>query len=74
MAQLLNYVAEAEPWNVYRLEDGSTVRVKVVLTRVEFNGLDADGKPNYQLGFQQIIDVVAGEHLKDTVLMKKEPR
>ena len=74
MPQLLNYVAEAEPWNTYRVEDGSTIRVKIVLTRIEFKGLNDNGQPDYQLGFQQIVDVVPGEHLKDTVLTKKEPR
>lgn len=71
MPEPLNYVAEIEPWNVYRLEDGSTVRVKIVMTRVEFHGIAPDGKPNYQLNFQQIVDVCPGEHVHDTMSEKK---
>lgn len=64
MAQLLQYVVESEPMGVYTLEDGSTIRVRTVLMKVMAKGFDQNGKPQYDLAFQQCIDVEPGEHAK----------
>ncbi|HEX5508937.1 MAG TPA: hypothetical protein VFX37_10580 [Pseudolabrys sp.] len=72
MPESLHYVAEAEPWATYRLEDGSVIRVKIVMTHIHLEGFLPDGRPNYRINFQQIVDVTPGEHLKDTPIGKKE--
>lgn len=43
----LEYVTEREAWNVYRLEDGSVVRLRVIMTRIAPNGRDENGTPQY---------------------------
>lgn len=65
--QSLAFVAEAEPMLVYRLEDGTTLRIKVCLMRVSFKGMDVNTKlPLYELKWQQVCDVEPGQHLVDT--------
>ncbi len=73
MAEALNFVAEQEPMCVYRLEDGSTIRVRLLLMRVERDGSNENGEPQYQVKFQHVMDVEPGPNLKDTPL-KKEAR
>lgn len=58
--KLLNFVADAEPWCQYTLDDGSTVRVRVMLVKAEQLGYHESGEmqglPNIQLRFQQVMD------------------
>jgi hypothetical protein len=61
----LAFVAEQEPWNIYRLENGSIIRAKIVLARIEETGqFEADGAPRYLLKWQHVIDASFPEHLK----------
>ena len=63
--KLLDFVAEQEPWNVYRLENGTVIRAKIIMTRIVDTGaLTAEGEPFYQLKWQHIIDVTFPDHLK----------
>lgn len=52
----LDFSVEREDWNVYRLEDGTTLKVKLVLVDVirtpEHNPL---GEPIYQILSQNIV-------------------
>ena len=63
--QSIEFEPKAEPWGQYALEDGTELKVKVVLCEVvrldEFND---KGDPVYQFGFQQIIGAVVPEALK----------
>ena len=58
--KLLDFVADAEPWCRYTLEDGSQVRVRIMLVKAEQDGYHASGDmiglPNIQLKFQQVLD------------------
>lgn len=58
-----------EPWAMYTLSDGTTVKVKIVLldaVRLDAYN-DTNNDPIYQFQFQQIIGVVAPENLKRKV-------
>lgn len=57
----VEFVAEAEPWCKYVLDDGSVVRVRVMLVKVTRDGLDANGNPNYQLQMQQVCDLTPSD-------------
>lgn len=56
-AQLLEFETKAEPWNQYVLEDGTTLRMKIVLLEVVrlVGEKDEKGQPVYQFVAQQII-------------------
>jgi hypothetical protein len=73
MPEPLNFVTEAEPWNIYRLEDGTVIRAKVVLCKVTVRDgeRDQEGNPVYDMRWQQICDVTPGEHLRDTPQAKE---
>ncbi len=55
----IKFVPEQEPWTVYKLENGATVKVRVMLVRVKPNGkVNKDtGKPEFELQMQQVVDV-----------------
>lgn len=58
MPESLKFVAECEPWAIYRIEDGTLLKLRVVLTRVEKQDeLGTDGKPVYLNKFQLIQDL-----------------
>jgi hypothetical protein len=63
MTEPLNFATEQEPWNVYRLEDGTIIRAKIVMTRVMVReGAKTDeGFPVYDLRWQHIVDVTPSE-------------
>lgn len=57
----LKFEAANESWNEYRLEDGTLVRVRVIMVRAvrregQFN---EQGSPMYDLEMQQIVHVDA---------------
>jgi hypothetical protein len=57
--KLLKFNAKQEPWAEYELEDGSIVRVRVVMVKVIEDGkFDEQGYPVHQLKFNQLIDVI----------------
>jgi hypothetical protein len=67
MSNPLCYVADAEPWASYTLEDGTRLRVKVVLVKVFRVGVDDAGGPKYECQFQQILDVTPSWRLEDAM-------
>lgn len=60
----MQFVVESEPMGLYRLEDGTVLRVRTVLMKALFKGYDQNGKPLYDLAMQQCIDVEPGEHVR----------
>ena len=63
---MTDFTIENEPWNVYRLSDGTEVRVRVVLVAASRREgkFAEDGSPMYDLNMQQIVHVTAPEHLR----------
>lgn len=59
MAKPLEFIPEREPWNVYLLDNGTELRVRLVLTRIERNGTDPNGKPAYNFDHVIITQVEA---------------
>jgi hypothetical protein len=58
-AEDVDFVEEKEGWNVYRLSDGSTLKVKLVLTGVKrLKKWNPDGTPIYVINSQNIVRVV----------------
>ncbi len=54
----VTFAAVQEPWTVYRLEDGTTLRVRLILVRATETGkLTAEGLPERQCQFQQVMDI-----------------
>lgn len=54
----LAFTAIQEPWSIYRLEDGTLIRVRPVLVKVINTGkMLENGKPELLFQFQQIMDV-----------------
>ena len=43
----LEFTAEREGWNIYQLEDGTKLRVRLILTNVRRDGNDEQGNPKY---------------------------
>ena len=61
--------ASGELWNEYLLEDGTVIRLKVVMTdviKVE-NEFDGEGTPVYVMKSTMISSVSAPEHLRRKV-------
>lgn len=63
--QFLDFVADSEPWAQYRLEDGTVIRVRVMLVKcINRNEYGEDGYPIYQMQFSQVLDVTWPDHVK----------
>ena len=45
MSASLDFAIEHEAWNVYMLEDGTRIKMRVILTRVSRDGVDENGNP-----------------------------
>lgn len=78
MAEQLDFVAECEGWNVYRLMDGTTIRARLILTSChKRDDLGPNGEPPYENKFQVIQDVTFSEARKaelDTVIREAARR
>lgn len=58
-AEDVDFVEEKEVWNIYKLSDGSTLKVKLVLTGVKrLKKWNPDGTPIYVINSQNIVRVV----------------
>jgi hypothetical protein len=57
MGSPLKYAIEHEAWNVYQIEDGTVLRMRVILSRIARNGSDKDGKPIYTFDHSLITQV-----------------
>lgn len=61
----VDFKSEGEQWNLYRLEDGSTLKLKtVLLSVVRLSEYNETGDPVYQFSAQQIVTVQAPDYLK----------
>lgn len=62
----IRYESDGEPWTVYRLADGTEVKIKVVLVSVKRRDgeYQLDGSPTYDLDMQSIVHVDAPDHLR----------
>ncbi len=62
----MKFTPAAEQWNVYHLEDGTEIRVRVLLCSVvkRDGQFQENGQPVYDLGLQQIVHIEAPEHLR----------
>ena len=45
-AEVIDFKTDSEEWNVYKLEDGTTIRTKIVAMQIS-RGMDDQGKPYY---------------------------
>ncbi len=56
--QIINITNEDEKWSMYSLENGSTLKIKQVITKViMLDEKDPSGKPIYQIEASPIITV-----------------
>jgi hypothetical protein len=56
--KLVEYAAKSEPWCEYQLEDGTILRVRIMVCKViDEDKFTDDGYPQYQLRMQQVIDM-----------------
>lgn len=56
-----------ESWNIYLLDDGSTLRIRYVLAKVVRTGqFDAAGSPVYGLASQNVMSVRSAKELRGT--------
>ena len=62
--QQLNFVAEQEPMCIYALEDGTFIKVRLILMNVTANGHLPDGAPKYDCQFQHVMHVTPGPNTK----------
>lgn len=58
----IEFKPQAEPWCVYQLEDGYTIRLKLIVTQViKTSGRDAEGNPIYLAKSSNVMAVSAPE-------------
>lgn len=59
------FESTTEPFSQYTLEDGTTVKAKLILLdAVRLETYDENGNPVYQFQFQQILGVIPSDSLK----------
>jgi hypothetical protein len=58
LGEPVDFVGEAEPWCRYRLEDGTVVRIRILLTRAQpiLGMTNPDGTQIYALSWQTVMD------------------
>ncbi len=68
-AELMDVVEETEPWCVYKLADGTTVKAKTVVAEIwkVDNEYDSDNNPVYVLRGNPMLSVIAPPELKRKV-------
>ena len=55
--ELLEFTTEKEDWNSYITEDGSKIRLKVVVSRIiRTDQLNASGEPMYVVNSANLVD------------------
>jgi hypothetical protein len=58
-AEDLDYTEESESWNSYKLSDGTTLRIRLILREVKrLNKWKPDGSPIYVISSQNIVRTV----------------
>ena len=67
-ASILDFEEEREHWNIYKLQDGTTLKVKLVLRGVKRLQKHApDGAPIYIINSQNIVRAI---NIPDELLVK----
>ena len=67
LGQEINFETEKEEWNIYRLADGTVVKVKNVLVSiVRVNEYDQAGNPVYLVNAAPVIGMDVPANLKKT--------
>ena len=64
--EVLEFDAKSEVWNQYALEDGTSMKMKLVLLEVirVLNEFSPNGDPVYQFSAQQIVGITSPDNLK----------
>lgn len=66
----LDFKAKKEEWNEYEIVDGSTIRMKLVITAVaRTDEYDAEGNPVYVIKSSNVVNVSVPENLKKEPLV-----
>jgi len=62
----VRYKSIREDWNEYDLDDGSTVRIKLLVSEIVrlADGFDQEGNPIYVIKSGNVVFVKAPDHLK----------
>jgi hypothetical protein len=65
-AELVDVTTSSEPWSAYALQDGSTLRMKLILSEVwrVIDEFDKEGNPVYVLKSNGIVNILAADDLK----------
>lgn len=64
----MDFTAKKEEWNEYELSEGSTVRIKLVITNiVKTNDYDNEGNPIYMVKSTNVVSVSVPQHLKKSL-------
>ena len=65
-AELVEVTSSSEPWSNYLLQDGTTVRMKMILSEVwrVIDEYDNEGNPVYVLKSSGIVNIQAQDDLK----------
>ncbi len=71
----VDFESVAEPWAAYKLSDGSTLKIRTIVTGVlRLEGdYDAAGNPVYTINSQNILQVNAPKALRGTPTMPVPP-
>jgi len=73
-AKSIDFEANKEEWNIYKLEDGTILKVKTILTsviRADVHDL-VTGDPLYQIQSKLITSTLVPEKLKKAITIKKD--
>jgi len=57
----VDFKAIKEPWNIYELADGTTLKTRFILTKVLVDGLDMAKSPVYSVNSQNVVGAFARE-------------
>lgn len=64
MPTTIEFAAERESWNVYRLEDGAVLKVRLMVVSVKRDGDNLDGSPKYAVTWQTAMHVEPSGNVK----------
>lgn len=73
MNRNIEFVEESNPWTILRLEDGSTVKVRLIVTRMAYTGkANTDGSPEIVINNQIAVAYFPPDNLIDPAKLKKD--
>jgi len=63
--EIINFKSEKEDWNEYILEDGTKLKLKVVVSKIiRTDVIDKSGDPVYAVGSTNVVDAIVNPKLK----------